>query len=407
MATIAPKNENVETVSGLNKRIKRALEGDFSFMGIHLRGEVSNFKKYPSGHCYFSLKDDESVISAVIWAGDARKLTFLPKDGDELLCVGHLSVYPPRGSYQFVAEEVSLYGEGNELAKLRALAEKLRQEGLFDESRKREIPAFPTRIGVIAGKNSAGMKDIVHNASMRWPLSTLVTVPSLVQGQDAPKDLLRAYRLALSANIDVLIIGRGGGSSEDLGAFNDEALVRAVADSPVPVISAVGHEIDTTLIDLVSDKRVSTPTAAAVLATPDKNEVLMALDEELNALKTAINALLRQKKEKLDSLSSRPFFVRPSAIYERPLDNLSRTKERLIASMNASLLRRRLALEGASSRLKGLNPEKVLERGYTISENAKGKVITRASDIEIGDEILTHLKDGIIKSTVKSKEGGK
>ena len=398
------EKSEILTVTLLSKRIKRVLENDYQFLDITLRGEVSNFRKYPSGHCYFSLKDEESVIAAVIWAGDVRRLGFLPKDGDELLCKGHLSVYPPRGTYQFVAEEASIYGEGNELAKLRALAEKLRKEGLFDESRKKKIPAFPSRIGVIAGKDSAGMKDIVHNASLRWPLATLVCMPSLVQGEDAPKDLLRALRLGESAHLDVLIIGRGGGSSEDLGAFNDEALVRAVAATSIPTISAVGHEIDTTLIDLVSDVRVSTPTAAAVLATPDQNEILMGLDDASNSLLTSINALLRLKKDKLALLSARSFFLNPKAIYESRIESLERTKERLSASIKDRVMRKKLALDGLSNRLAGLNPSNVLTRGYTISQNKKGKIIASVEDVSEGEEIVTHLNDGIIVSNVLSKE---
>ena len=397
-------NKAIETVTSLNKRIKSALEGDERFLSISLRGEVSNFKRYPSGHCYFSLKDEESVISAVIWATDARHLSFLPKDGDELLCLGHISVYPPRGAYQFVAEEISLFGEGNELAKLRALAEKLRKEGLFDESRKRAIPPFPKRIGVIAGKNSAGMKDIVHNAGERYPLATLVCVPSLVQGAEAPKDLRRALKLALSADIDVLIIGRGGGSSEDLGAFNDETLVREVAASEVPTISAVGHEVDTTLMDLVADVRVSTPTAAAVLATPDKNEILMGLDDASNALENAVKALYRQKKEKLLFLSTRPFFVNPRALYESRIESLERAKERMTSKVNELLLRKKNALDSLANRLQGLDPKKVLTRGYTISETKAGKVIASTKDVKEGEEILTHLKDGIILSNVTGKK---
>lgn len=395
--------EEILTVTELNTRVKLFLEGASEFHMIRVTGEISNFKRYPSGHCYFTLKDDKSVLPSLMWQSYASNLRFNPENGDKVIVIGSLTVYPPQGGYRFSAVAMEKEGEGEELAKLRALAAKLKAEGLFDESRKKKIPLFPTRIGVIAGKNSAGMKDIVHNASLRWPIATLLTFPSLVQGKEAPKDLMRALELAKCSNLDVLIIGRGGGSSEDLGAFNDEALVRAVAATEIPVISAVGHEIDTTLIDLVADRRVSTPTAAAVLATPDKNEIMMALDDAGDSLINAFSAILRQKREKVESLSSRPFFVRPGAVYEQKVEQLEQTRHILISRYQALLLSKQNALDSLSNRLKGLSPEGALKRGYSFSENKKGKVISSVDDAKEGEEIITHLKDGIIESRITGK----
>ncbi|MCR5079197.1 MAG: exodeoxyribonuclease VII large subunit [Bacilli bacterium] len=396
--------EEILTVTELNTRIKVFLEGAPEFHSIRVSGEISNFKRYPSGHCYFTLKDDKSVLPSLMWQSYAYNLKFNPQNGDKVVVIGSLTVYPPQGGYRFSAVYMEKEGEGEELAKLRALAAKLKEEGLFDESRKRKIPPFPNRIGVIAGKSSAGMKDILHNASLRWPLSTIVCMPSLVQGKEAPKDLLRALKLAENSNLDVLIIGRGGGSSEDLGAFNDETLVRAVASCEIPVISAVGHEIDTTLIDLVADRRVSTPTAAAVLATPDQNEVIMALDDTGDRLLMAFSALLRQKREKVASLSSRPFFLRPGAVYEQRIESLEHTKRILIGEYQSILMAKKNQLDSLSNRLKGLSPEGALKRGYSISQNKSGKVIASIKDAKEGEEIITHLKDGIIESKITAKK---
>lgn len=390
----------VYSVSALNAAIKARLEGDPEFSALTLRGEISNFKVYPSGHCYFTLKDEKSVISAVMWAGEAAFLSFAPNNGDEVICHGRISVYPPRGSYQFVAAKMERSGQGSELAKLRALAEKLKAEGLFAESRKRKIPAYPRTVGVIAGKGSAGMKDIVHNISLRYQNLTLYLFPSLVQGEGAPASLLAALKQAIAHDVDTLIIGRGGGSSEDLHAFNDEALVRAVAACPIPVISAVGHEVDTTLIDLVADRRVSTPTAAAVLAVPDSNELLMGLDDASTRLFSLFSGVLAQKKERVDSLSQRPFFTNPKAIYAEKIADLEKLSQRFSLALVAQLNAKKAKAAYLQGKLASLNPYSVLGRGYAISTDASGKVVASVKDVKAGSEVKTRLNDGIIMSTV-------
>ena len=394
------QSSSIYSVSSLNAAIKASLESNPQFSSINLRAEISNFKIYPSGHCYFTLKDDKSVLSAVMWASEAAFLRFSPKNGDEVLCKGRISVYPPRGSYQFVASRMELAGEGNELAKLRALALKLKAEGLFEQSRKRPIPAYPHLIGVIAGKGSAGMKDIVHNISLRYQNVTLYLFPSLVQGEGAPKALLEALNNAISHKVDTLIIGRGGGSSEDLGAFNDETLVRAVAACPIPVISAVGHEVDMTLIDLVADKRVSTPTAAAVLAVPDSNELLMALDDYGNRLYSCISGDLARMKEKVALLSNRSFFINPKAIYADKIDNLEKLSKRFDLAMASQLNLKKTQVAYVEGKLASLNPYSVLNRGYAISTDETGKVVASIKDIKTGSKVKTRLNDGIIESTV-------
>jgi len=392
------------SVSGLSLLIKSRLENDPGLRSLSVRGEISNFKVYQSGHCYFSLKDEESVISCVMWASYAAYLSFVPKDGDEVLVHGRISVYPARGSYQLAIDHMELFGQGAELLRLKLLAEKLAKEGLFDESRKRPLPRFPHRVGVIAGKGSAGLRDIVVNLSARWPIAELVVEPSLVQGKEAPKAIMAAFSKLQKQGIDVLIIARGGGSSEDLSAFNDEDLVRLVATSVCPVISAVGHEVDTTLIDLVADRRVSTPTAAAIASVPDKYEVYQTLDLSRDRLQGALEGLLRRLRERLDSLSKRSFFLAPESIYRQKREDLIQMSHRLDLAIAGQLQRKKDRLETSKRTLESLNPDRVLSRGFSLSIDSKGKPLTSAASVKEGESIKTRFKDGIINSIVTSKE---
>lgn len=401
-----PQRETL-TVSELNAYIKSKLEGDFLLSSLYLRAEISNFKVYPSGHCYFTLKDKDSMISAVMWASSTYKLSFRPKDGDEVLVHGRVAVYPPRGSYQLSVDHMELFGLGAELLRLEKLKAKLAAEGLFDPSRKRRLPKFPRRVGVIAGKGSAGLRDIVVNIYNRFPLVELVQFPSLVQGKEAPADLIAAFSRAQRANLDVLIIGRGGGSSEDLGAFNDEALVRALAKSRCPVISAVGHEVDTTLTDLVADLRVSTPTGAAVAAVPDKNEIYQTLDDSLMRLENAISAKISRLSTQLGYLSGRSFFLRPESLYEDRIEKLQVTARRLDLGISAQINAKAEHLKRLKEKLSALNPYQVLNRGYSISVDDSGKVIDSVEAVKAGQRIYTRAKDGIIESEVTATRKGK
>lgn len=397
-----PLEANRETlsVSELNAYIKSKLEGDFSLSSLQLRGEVSNFKVYPSGHCYFTLKDKDSMISAVMWAGSAYKLSFRPKDGDEVLVHGRISVYPPRGSYQLSVDAMELFGQGAELLRLEKLKAKLAAEGLFDPSRKRPLPRFPKRVGVIAGKDSAGLRDIVVNILNRYPLIELVVLPSLVQGKEAPKALIEAFHKAQEADLDTLIVARGGGSSEDLAAFNDEALVRALATSHCPFISAVGHEVDVTLTDLVADLRVSTPTGAAIAAVPDKNEIRQGLDESLERLQNAIKAKLSALSTKLGYLSNRSFFLRPESLYQEKREKLELTRHRLALGIESHLRAYNEAVARYAAKLEAMNPYKVLNRGYSIALDEKGQPVKSVESIRAGQRLKTRVKDGIIESEV-------
>ena len=392
------------TVSSLNRHIKEIIDGDVSLRFIRLKGEVSNLKKYPSGHFYFTLKDESSIISAVMFYNDALHIGFDMKDGDEVLAYGSIGVYPQRGSYQIYVNEIELFGQGALLVELEKLKQKLKTEGLFDENRKRSIVAYPKAIGIISAPGSAAIEDMIKNIHRRYPIAKIYFFPSLVQGSAAPKDLLRAFNLTKSYDLSTLIIGRGGGASEDLNAFNDEALVRALATSEAPIISAIGHEVDFTLVDYVADRRVSTPTGAAELATPDKREIFETLNADLERMGLALQNKVQALKERLSLLLKRAFFVDPKSIYQNKERDLKEYRVRLVNAIKNSYLIASRDVKAYRQRLEALSPYGVLKRGYSIMVDENGKVIDSVNKVENGQSVLTSLKDGIIKSTVTAKE---
>jgi exodeoxyribonuclease VII large subunit len=300
-----------------------------------------------------------------------------------------------------MCSSLSLYGQGSALLALEALKKKLQAEGLFDERRKRPLPAFPKKIGMIVGDGSAAEADLLKNLQRRWPLADLYVFPSLVQGKEAPKDLLRAFKLSQSFPLDVLIIARGGGSNEDLSAFNDEALARAVSQSKMPTISAIGHEIDFSIVDFVADKRVSTPTGAAEAATPDQQEIIQTLLDDGERLDNAWKKLDSSLQEKLGQLSSRPFFKNPVSIYQDKEKELQDLGNRLATSLRHQNEIRQQTIEAAKGKLKALNPYGVLSRGYSLTSKADGSLVHSVKDVKSGDEVKTQLKDGIIHSKVE------
>ena len=351
----------VYSVTDVNRYIKTVINQDENLKYIFVKGEISNFKSGANGHLYFSLKDKDCLISVCMFATYASKLAMLPKNGDEVTVLASVDVYPARGTYQLIAYELEQKGQGSILVELEKLKKQLLLEGLFDESRKRRINIYPSKIGVITAPNGAAIHDIVTNIRRRYPLCEIYFFPSAVQGDSAAKELLAAFKKSQEYDLDTLIIGRGGGASEDLFAFNDEALVRAIATSKMPVIAAVGHEIDSTLVDFVADKRASTPTGTMKNAIADKLEEM--------------------KQEYLD------------------------LKESLSENMETKLLLLSKDVEKYKEKLSALNPNNVLSRGYSISMNAEGKVVKNVKDIKLGDKLITVLKDGKVVSKVEEKEG--
>lgn len=392
------------TVSSLNAYIKSKFDSDFTLRGLRLEGELSNYKIAPSGHIYFTLKDETSSIKGVMFNEYSKNIPHPLKDGDKVIALGYVSVYVNRGEYQLYAQAFIDNGLGEELLKFEELKKKLASEGLFDESRKRKINIFPSRVGVISAKDSAAMFDILTNIKRRFPLVEVITFPSLVQGEEAPKELLKALNDAKNANLDTLIIGRGGGSSEDLSAFNDETLVRAVANFPVPVISAVGHEVDFTLIDYVADKRASTPTGAAELAVIDKREIYEHLHRSNDRIDMKINSLLKNYNDRLSLLSNRNILKNPANIYREKREKLETINKNLDAFMIRYLKRYSEVISLKDNHLKSLSVENVYKRGYSLISDEKGNLITSIDKLDINQDVNIHFKDGIAKAKVLSKE---
>ena len=373
-------NRPVFTVSDINQYIKALLNRDENLKFIYVKGEISNFKMASNGHFYFSLKDDKAMISAMMFSSYATKNTFVPENGQEVVVFGSIDAYPGRGTYQIIVYSMQEVGAGQALLELEKLKKKLKEEGLFDESRKRPINLYPKAIGVITAPNSAAIKDILFNLKRRYPIADIYVFYSAVQGDNAAKELLNAFNIAQTYPLDTLLIGRGGGSSEDLSAFNDETLVRALASSKMPIIACVGHEIDSTLVDFVADKRASTPTGAAELATIDQREILEHLSFSIQEMEESIKGMVDDLK-----------------------DELSSYKEDLNQSILNLLRQEKQLLEHKKATLEALNPESVLARGYTLTVDEKGMPI-KVKNSKPGDKIKTIFKDGSLTSEVKEVE---
>ena len=373
-------NRPVFTVSDINQYIKALLNRDENLKSIYVKGEISNFKMASNGHFYFSLKDDKAMISAMMFSSYAAKNKFVPDNGQEVVVFGSIDAYPGRGTYQIIVYSMEEVGAGQALLELEKLKKKLKEEGLFDESRKRPINLYPKAIGVITAPNSAAIKDILFNLKRRYPIADIYVFYSAVQGDNAAKELLNAFNIAQTYPLDTLLIGRGGGSSEDLSAFNDETLVRALASSKMPIIACVGHEIDSTLVDFVADKRASTPTAAAELATIDQREILEHFSFAIQEMEESIRGMVDDLK-----------------------DELSSYKEDLNQSILNMLRQEKQLLEHKKATLDALNPENVLQRGYTLTVDENGYPI-KINKSKPGDTIKTIFKDGSLTSEVKEVE---
>ncbi len=397
-------DKNIFTISTLNNYIKSMFDANFVLRNISVRGEISNYKKYPNGHIYFSLKDDSSSLKAVMFYDYARKLKGEFKVGDEVIIVGRVSVYPARGEYQLYAETMELYGKGAQLIELELLKKKLAAEGLFDESRKKKVNIFAKRIGVISAPHSAAISDIYTNLLRRNPLLDIVLIESMVQGEGAPKELIKAVQIAKNSNLDTLIIGRGGGASEDLSAFNDEALIREVATLTIPVISAVGHEIDYTLLDYVADLRASTPTGAAELATFDKREIYQKLVDSSDRLDNLLNNKISSYKSYLDSIKRFKYFVEPKLIYKDKLERIKVLNDKLDLIIKHRYDQSLSQIKSLKTRLETLSVNNTLNRGYSILEDENGIILKSVKQIKINDTLNIKLSDGTIKSKVLSKE---
>ncbi len=390
------------SVSALSAQIKGTLEE--TFPRVSVIGEVSNFSRPQSGHCYFTLKDDNAQIRAVMWRGTASRLKFDFSDGLEIVCTGKIDVYAPRGSYQLVVDQAQPKGVGSLELAFRQLRERLGKEGLFDSDRKQAIPRFPKRIGFVTSPTGAAVRDFLQVLDRRWRGVEVIIIPARVQGDEAAEEIADGIAVAnrLATPLDVLVVGRGGGSLEDLWCFNEEVVVREIANSRVPVISAVGHEIDVTLSDFAADVRALTPSEAAELAVPSADEV----GQRVASLTHRLHGSLRRKHasyaERVQLLSMRRPLAHPHAtidLFKQRLDDLSANANRQMRQLVGLSSSKMATLAGV---LESLSPLGVLHRGYSLTQNEKGQLVRRTKDVKAGEEIVTRVADGKIISSVKS-----
>lgn len=417
-------NDKYITVSQLTRYIKYKIDNDINLNEVFLKGEISNFKAHSRGHFYFTLKDEKSRINAIMFASNTKKIKFIPQDGMKVLVTGKISVYEATGGYQIYVNDMLEDGVGNLYIAFEQLKEKLEKEGLFREEHKVRIPKIPKRIGVITAPTGAAIKDIISTIKRRWPLTEVYLFPSLVQGDAAAEDIVKQIKRAeeFKLKLDTLIVGRGGGSIEDLWPFNEEIVARAIYNCPIPTISAVGHEIDYTIADFVADLRAPTPTGAAEMAVPQLSDMKNYLRQVNIRLNNTINNLIKTDKRKISDLLNRNIFKNPINIYQTKelqfdslierlkfsLTSLINIKEKeLIKIKNSYILKRPLDIiekKGNKylqivSKLEPLSPLKTLQRGYTLTKK-NNKVINSSKDLKSKDKIEIKFYDGEINAEI-------
>lgn len=398
--------QKILSVTELNQLVRGKLERDSDLQSVCIRGEISNYKLYPSGHHYFSLKDSESAIRCVLFKGNALSLRFRPENGMQVLAVGRVSLYPRDGSYQFYCTRLLPDGAGDLSVAFEQLKQKLFQEGLFDPARKKKLPVFPHRIGIVTSPAGAAVHDMLRILGKRYPLSRVILLPVRVQGAEAPGEIARAIDYANAHAIaDVLIVGRGGGSIEDLWAFNDEGVSRAIFRSRIPVVSAVGHEPDVTISDFTADLRAATPSNAAELVAPDQSELRAALEGMRASMLASMRQRLTRSRQQLTGLSASPMLRNPmNYLQERRLrlDKLTgdfrRVGTRLLQARRQGLIR-------LSASLDAMSPLKVLARGYSMTADADGRLISSVTEVSPGQSLTILVSDGRIRAAVERTEG--
>ena len=397
--------ENVLSVTELNQRVKLLIDGDPVLSGVYVRGELSNYKIYPSGHHYFTLKDADSSLRCVMFRGSAAKLRFRPESGMGVTAFGRVSVYPRDGAYQLYVEELMPEGMGDLQVAFEQLKEKLRGEGLFDGAHKKPLPEFPQKIAVITSSAGAAVHDIIRILGKRWPTAEVLLLPVRVQGAEAPPEIAGAIKYANRHHVaDVIITGRGGGSIEDLWAFNDERVARAIYDSEIPVISAVGHEPDVTISDYVADVRAATPSNAAELAVPDRAEIAELLANLDIRRSQAMKKKLAELSSRLADLESRRVMQSPAAYLDTKKLELDRASDRLVSAFQSITAQRRREYVRLAASLDAMSALKVLSRGYAIAQTEDGAVLKSVNQAAKGEKITVELGDGSLGCRIENVE---
>lgn len=397
----------IHKIKELLTELNLAVNEDSRFSYIYTEGEITSVRILPGKGMFFDIKDEESSLSCQMWGNNLSQLTFKPEVGKRVTCFGSFTIYKNRGQLKFTVYNMQESGIGEKLLALKLLKEKLEKEGLFSEEHKLSLPSFPRKIGLITGKDSAAESDFIKNLFNHYKLAELDIFYSLMQGKEAENDLIRAFTFADNLNLDVIVISRGGGSKDDLDTFNSEKLARVIAKRKTPVVSAVGHEIDFSILDLVSDQRVSTPTAAANLIAPDQGELLLGLEERRAEVQKSVLRKITDLEMKLQLIKNKKFFSSPNAMYEMKKEKLMNLKVRLESSFERYLLNQERIFNEMKSTLINLNPLKILSRGYSVTYTEEGKIVKDIKDVKAGVTIKSQVKNGIITSQVREIKDGK
>lgn len=393
---------NVYTVKQVNSYIKNMFTQDFMLNRIYVKGEVSNCKYHTSGHIYFSLKDESGTIACVMFAGQRGGLSFHMREGQQIIVLGSVNVYERTGSYQLYAQEIRLDGEGTLYEKYQMLKQELEEMGMFAPEYKKAIPRYAKRIGVVTAPTGAAVRDIMNISARRNPYVQLLLYPAQVQGEGAKESIVRGIRMLETKNVDVIIVGRGGGSIEDLWAFNDECVARAIFDCQVPVISAVGHETDVTIADYVADLRAPTPSAAAELAVWDYRQLQGYLDECRLRMNRSMTGTIRINRLRLKELDVRLSYLHPRHKLQDQQQRLIELEEKLRTLMRDRVKEARHRLAIQIEKLNGLSPVRKLNQGFAYVEEADGGVVKSIRQVEMGDELTVYVTDGLIRTSVKA-----
>ena len=397
--------QNVLSITQLNEYIRGRLDSDPLLTQVAVRGEISNYKLYPSGHHYFTLKDESSALKCVMFKGNATRLRFRPENGMKVIAMGKVSVYPRDGAYQLYCTAMAMDGVGDLYAAFEQLKKKLAAQGMFDPAHKKPVPRYPGTIGIVTSSAGAAVHDMLRILRKRYPLSHIRLLPVRVQGVEAPGEIAAAIRYANRYKLaDLLIVGRGGGSIEDLWAFNDERVAYAIYESDIPVISAVGHEPDVTISDFVADLRAATPSNAAELAVPDQDALRQNLDALASSMASMLDRQLKAARQHLDVLSQSPALRSPVGYLQQRERSLDLLKNRLIAAQDRNTAQKNQYFVSLVSKLDAMSPLKVLTRGYAMAQSEEGNVIRSVSQVELGERICLTLSDGKLSATVMEKK---
>lgn len=400
--------QNVLSITQLNEYLRGRMDADPLLTQVAVRGEISNYKLYPSGHHYFTLKDESSALKCVMFKGNAMRLRFRPENGMKVIAVGKVSVFPRDGAYQLYCTAMAMDGVGDLYAAFEQLKKKLEAQGLFAPEAKKPLPKYPGTIAIITSSAGAAIHDMLRILCKRYPLSKVRLLPVRVQGAEAPGEIAAAIRYANYWHLaDLLIVGRGGGSIEDLWAFNEEQVAYAIYESEIPVISAVGHEPDVTISDFVADLRAATPSNAAELAVPDQDALLQNLDAMTAAMAGSLNRQIKSARQHLHVLSQSPALRSPVGYLQQREKSLELLTNRLISAQNQNITRKNQQYIAAVSKLDAMSPLKVLSRGYAMAQNGSGELVRSIKQVETGERITVSLSDGALCATVINKEESK